>query len=131
MASLRDFLPKGAPDAQGQALRALLLALDRNYDTLLAEGAMPLVERYRERSMVIGEEVTICTEASDQTLRLVDRGRVMGLGDRLELILDGRAAPVIGGRLIMGHMELEREGWNSSSGRNSGAHPVPNDCIHA
>ena len=131
VACLRDYLPEGAPDAQARVLQALLLALDRNYDTLLAEGATSLVERYRDRSMVIGEEVTICTEASDKTLRLVDQGRVMGLGDRLELILDGRGAPITGGRLIRGRMELEMEGWNSSSGATSGARPMPNDCIHA
>jgi BirA family biotin operon repressor/biotin-[acetyl-CoA-carboxylase] ligase len=131
VASLRDFLPEGAPDAQARVLQALLLALDRNYDTLLAEGATSLVERYRERSKVVGEEVTICTETSDKTLRLVDRGRVMGLGDRLELILDGRAAPITGGRLIMGSIELEMEGWNRSSRATSGARPIPNGCIHA
>ena len=131
VASLRDFLPEGAPDAQGQALRALLQALHRNYDTLLGEGTAPLVERYRERSMVMGEEVTICTDASDQTLRLVDRGRVVDLNDRLELILDDRAAPVTGGRLIMGHMDIDKEGWNTPSGGASRTHPISKGCIHA
>ncbi len=121
VASLRDFLPEGVPDAQGRVLQALLLALDRNYDTLLAEGATSLVERYRDRSMVIGAEVTICTEASDKTLKLVDRGRVMGLGNRLELILDGRAAPITGGRLIMGRIDMEKEGRGRESGETSRA----------
>lgn len=131
VASLRDFLHPGGPDLQGAVFHSLLRSLDRNYHTLLAEGAAPLLERYRDHSMVIGEEVTVCTEASDHSLRLVGQGRVLGLGGNLELILDNRSAPITGGRLIMGNVEMEQERCASEGGETAHNHPVPEGFCHA
>jgi len=131
VASLRDFLSSDGPDLQGAVFHSLLRSLDRNYHTLLAEGAAPLLERYRDHSMVIGEEVTVCTEASDHSLRLVGQGRVVGLGGNLELILDKRSAPITGGRLIMGNVEMEQERWASEGGETAHNHPVPEGFCHA
>ena len=131
VASLRDFLHPGGPDLQGAVFHSLLRSLDRNYHTLLAEGAAPLLERYRDHSMVIGEEVTVCTEASDHSLRLVGQGRVVGLGGYLELILENRSAPITGGRLIMGNVEIEQERWASEGGETAHNHPVPEGFCHA
>ena len=61
-----------------------------------------MLDRYRESSMVVGKDVTICTEHSDRTLQVVARGRVATLGENLELILEGQPEPITGGRLIMG-----------------------------
>jgi BirA family biotin operon repressor/biotin-[acetyl-CoA-carboxylase] ligase len=101
-ASVRDFLPFGDSDLAGSFLRDLLMALDANYRVLLEDGASPLIRRYRQRSMIVGEEVTICSEDSDQTLRVVAEGRVSSIGDNLELFLEGRSKPVTSGRLILG-----------------------------
>ena len=54
--------------------------------------------------MVLGENVAICTDSSDQTVEILARGRVSALGEKLELYLEGRADPITGGRLV-----LERE----------------------
>ena len=124
VASLRDFLPAGGQDLQGVVFHSLLTSLDRNYHTLLTQGPAPLLERYRDHSMVIGEEVTVCTEASDRSLRLVGQGRVVGLGGGLELILDNRSAPITGGRLIMGNVEMEQEGWASVGSETAQTNPV-------
>ena len=52
--------------------------------------------------MAVGEEVTICSEDSDSSLRVVAEGKIRSLGDNLELFLEGRPEPVTGGRLILG-----------------------------
>lgn len=101
-ASLREFLPAGAPDAQREVLRALLRALDGNYRALLAEGYRPLLERYRERSMVVGREVTVCSDDSSETVRIIAGGRVVALGDGLELFFDGQPQPISRGRVMLG-----------------------------
>jgi biotin-(acetyl-CoA carboxylase) ligase len=101
-ASLRTFLHAEVPDVQALALQGLLRALDRNYLTLLAEGFEPLLARYRDRSVVLGREVVVCTEASDHNLQVVAEGVVAKLGKTLELFLEGRPEPVTGGRLVLG-----------------------------
>ena len=49
--------------------------------------------------------MTVCTETSDLTPQVVARGRVSGLGENLELILDGHPDPVREGRLVLGAVE--------------------------
>jgi biotin-(acetyl-CoA carboxylase) ligase len=109
--SVRDFLPHAGEDSRAAALESTLRALDSNYRVLLEEGVSTLLERYREHSMVVGREVTVCTDHSDQTLQTVARGRVVGLGENLELLLEGRSEPVTGGRLIMGEAAEGNEHW--------------------
>jgi len=102
VSSVRDFLPSSNPDARRMTFGSLLGALHHNYRILLRDGVSPLLERYREHSMVVGEEVTICTESSDRPLQIVTQGRVLGLGEKLELIMEGRSNPITGGRLALG-----------------------------
>jgi BirA family transcriptional regulator, biotin operon repressor / biotin---[acetyl-CoA-carboxylase] ligase len=101
-ASLRDFLADPAAATLPALLGAVLRAIHRNYALLLAEGYRPLVERYRARSAVLGREVVISSDDADEVPRLLAAGRVVGIGDGLELMLDGRAEPVTRGRLILG-----------------------------
>ena len=122
VASLRDHLPQDAPDARGAVFRHLLSALDRNYRTLLAEGFEPLRQRYLERSMVVGETVTVCTEVSDHSLHAVAEGRVLGLGKNLELMLDSRPDPVTAERLVLGKAKTQVEEWARGA---SGEPPAP------
>jgi BirA family biotin operon repressor/biotin-[acetyl-CoA-carboxylase] ligase len=105
--SVREFLPDAvaAPRLQARVLKGLLSALENNYLTLLAEGAGPLIQRYRERCSVVGEEVTVCSDSPDQEHQILARGRVAGLGDNLELLLAGRPDPITGGRLIVARDE--------------------------
>jgi len=86
---------------QGPMLGALLESLDRNYRALLSEGFRPLLERYRERSLVLGRDVTICTEESELETTVLAEGRVRALGEGLELYLEGIREPVRGGRLVL------------------------------
>jgi BirA family transcriptional regulator, biotin operon repressor / biotin---[acetyl-CoA-carboxylase] ligase len=114
-ASLRDFLPPGGQDLRALALLGLLHALDRNYRVLLDHGFEPLLARYRHRSLIMGEEVVVCTEVSDHTLRVMAEGVVRGLGDSLELFLEGRDEPLTGGRLILGTRGGDLAQWTSTA----------------
>lgn len=99
--SLRDLA--GGPAASMRALfDGLLGALERNYALLLQAGYRPLLDRYRQRSTILGRECTICTDESDLVPQVIAAGRVVGIGDGLELRLEGREAPVTRGRLFVG-----------------------------
>jgi biotin-[acetyl-CoA-carboxylase] ligase BirA-like protein len=114
-ASLRDFLPPEVRDMQARVLQRLLQALDRNYRILLDQGFGALLARYRDRSVIVGEEVTVCTEASDRTPRVVAEGVVSGLGEGLELLLEGQPEPLTGGRLILGRLTGDLAQWTSTA----------------
>lgn len=102
VSSLRGSLGTKANGLRASAFESLTHALNRNYDTLLQEGIDPLLERYRLRSLVIGEDVVICSETSDQEMNVLTHGRVMALGENLELIFRNKPEPVRGGRLVLG-----------------------------
>lgn len=109
VSSIREWLPKDRSPIRAEVFLTLLEALKKNYRALLQDGADTILDRYRASSMVVGRDVTICTEHSDRTLQVVARGRVVTLGENLELILDGQSKPITGGRLIMGPMRRTTE----------------------
>lgn len=100
--SLRSVAPDPAAVTAPAALRALLEALDRRYGQVLAHGHGPIMEAYRARSAIVGQDVTICAEDGDAPSRVLAAGRVAAIGDGLELYLDARTEPVTKGRLILG-----------------------------
>jgi BirA family biotin operon repressor/biotin-[acetyl-CoA-carboxylase] ligase len=110
---VRDFLAAGEGPAnlQREVFLALLTALERNYGTLLEEGYGPLLERYRSRSVVLGREVTIFPEDADEISTALARGRVVAMGEGLELYVDGQTTPLPRGRLV-----LEEEAEPSAEG---------------
>lgn len=91
----------GPADLQREVFLALLAAVERNYGTLLEEGYGPLLERYRSRSVVLGREVTICPEDADDISTPLAGGRVVAMGEGLELYVDGQATPLPRGRLVL------------------------------
>lgn len=105
VSSLRDLVDDGARVTQRIVLNRLLDALQRNYDLLLQTGYGSLLERYRQRSTVIGKHCTVCTDDSDLELNVIAAGRVTAIGDGLELHLEGCAKPITRGRLLVGRPE--------------------------
>jgi hypothetical protein len=51
---------------------------------------------------VLGQEVVISSDEADEVPRVLAAGRVVGIGDGLELKLAGHPEPVTRGRLILG-----------------------------
>jgi BirA family biotin operon repressor/biotin-[acetyl-CoA-carboxylase] ligase len=97
--SLREFMPDPAGCSVGRALAALLAALDRNYQRLASGDDAGVLRRYRDRSIVVGREVAVCSEQSGSNP--VARGRVIGLGEHLELLIEGHERPFFSGRLVL------------------------------
>lgn len=100
-ASLRELAPDGQSCNQRELFGHLSHALDRNYRSLVNDGYRDLLGRYRERSVVLGREVAICSDNSGPDPLVIARGRVSGLGENLELMLEGVDKPFSKGRLIL------------------------------
>ncbi|MEJ2206415.1 MAG: biotin--[acetyl-CoA-carboxylase] ligase [Gemmatimonadota bacterium] len=118
--ALRDLTPDGSVVTQRDVLRSLLGALDRNYRTLLEEGYGVLLDRYRDRSYVLGKRIVLCEDSSAADPRVVCEGRVVALGESLELYLEGREEPVRRGRLILTEPAAARTLGRASPSRGTG-----------
>ena len=99
--SLRDVVPDRQECDQAKLLDALMKSLDRNYRSLISGNYETLLNRYRERSVVIGREVEVLSDDSAIEPQVLARGRVKGLGQDLELLLEGSERPISKGRLVL------------------------------
>ncbi len=99
--ALRDVAPDPGLCSLPLVLQRLTDAVSSNYEEILSGRYLSLVDRYRERSLVIGREVTLCSEHSGSEGDIQATGRVQALGDDLELVLEGYARPFSTGRLIL------------------------------
>ncbi len=90
------------------ACLALLDALARRWQGLLARGTAELFAAYRDASVVLGRSVTVWDEGLDESVPPaawpppLARGVVTGIGDDLTLRIAGLAEPVGRGRLALG-----------------------------
>lgn len=93
----------GDPDACARpvVLRKLLHLLGRNVDLLLRGRTAELIAFYRERSLVVGRHVDVYADGLDGGGRPSVVGRVVAIGDGLELLLAGVSRPVVGGRVVI------------------------------
>jgi BirA family biotin operon repressor/biotin-[acetyl-CoA-carboxylase] ligase len=101
VAALREFTPDPSTCTQSTVLEKLIHALDRNYRAYLDGGYKALLDRYRELSLVIGREATVRSDDASSETEVVASGRVVGLGENLELLMEGIDKPVTRGRLIL------------------------------
>jgi biotin-(acetyl-CoA carboxylase) ligase len=99
--ALRDLAPEPELCRLPLVLGRLTDAICRNYEEIKSGRLLSLVDRYRERSLVIGREVTLCSERSGSEDEILATGRVQALGDDLELVLEGHERPFSSGRLIL------------------------------
>jgi len=59
-----------------------------------------------KESLVIGREVDICSDIPGSGVRVIASGRVTGIGDNLELFIEGEDRPVSKGRLIIKNQNI-------------------------
>jgi BirA family biotin operon repressor/biotin-[acetyl-CoA-carboxylase] ligase len=86
--------------SQASLLGALMKSLDRNYRSLLNGNYETLLGRYRKRSVVIGRDVDVLSDDPTAERQVLASGRVNGLGQDLELLLEGSERPISRGRLV-------------------------------
>lgn len=86
---------------QSVVLEELLTRLHNNFH-LLSEGhALQLVEAYRRHSCVLGRQVEIFTDSPGKKEVKIAEGKVLAIGNNLELIIAGREKPIYHGRLSL------------------------------
>jgi biotin-(acetyl-CoA carboxylase) ligase len=103
--SLGDFCDRVDTCRQSDVLQRLLIALDRNYEAMLRGEWKAIIEVYRQRSLVLGREVTIFSDPVNKKQKEIYAGRVIGIGNNLELYLEGQEKPVYAGRLVFKKMK--------------------------
>jgi BirA family biotin operon repressor/biotin-[acetyl-CoA-carboxylase] ligase len=101
VASLRDFASDPSAITQGLAFDRLIRAMDNNYRLLLEGKNRTLLDRYRERSMILGRKVSIRLDDAGFESEIIASGRVRDIGESLELYLEGVSRPVWKGRLVL------------------------------
>ncbi|MDT3741265.1 MAG: biotin--[acetyl-CoA-carboxylase] ligase [Candidatus Kapabacteria bacterium] len=78
----------------------LLEKIALNYDILAHKGYKPILEKYRQRSMITGKHVKVWSDPVDEEPVLIHEGRVESIGDYLELYLENQKMPVTSGRIV-------------------------------
>ncbi len=101
VASLKDCASDPDGCGQREVFETLIRALARNYSSFVDVGYPALLERYRRRSAVVGRRVILCSDVCGKGLDIIAKGRVTGLGENLELFLEGFDQPFWKGRLIL------------------------------
>lgn len=78
---------------------SLINILENNYSILLSEKYSELLKIYKDRSNIIGKNVKIWTDVYAGTPSLIAEGKLLEIGNDLELKIEGHKSPVITGRL--------------------------------
>lgn len=99
-ASLLDFASNTERCSQRLVFNHLIKYLDKNYRLLLSGRYDDLIDFYRERSVIIGKKVIVRPDTDEKEIKETIEGKVTGIGDNLELFIQGRDKPVYSGRLI-------------------------------
>ena len=81
-------------------LNKLLKNLIRNYNKLLNNGYYELLAKYIEKSAILGKHVEIYKDDKFEN-NLIAKGKVLKIGDELEIYIEGHEHPVKEGRLII------------------------------
>jgi biotin-(acetyl-CoA carboxylase) ligase len=97
---LEELRGTSARAAPAPLLAALAASLRDRAEQLRREGPEPLVADYRGCSTVVGREGVLYEDRLDGTPgEVLARGRVVGIGPRLELWMEGVGKPLTRGRL--------------------------------
>lgn len=78
----------------------LLDKIALNYDILASRGYKPILEKYRQRSMITDKNVKVWSDPIDVESALIHEGKVESIGDYLELYLENQKMPVTSGRIV-------------------------------
>ncbi|UCG85346.1 MAG: biotin--[acetyl-CoA-carboxylase] ligase [Gemmatimonadota bacterium] len=99
--ALREAAPDPGECQLPRVFQTLVQTMSDNYEELLEGRYAGLLDRYRRRSLVVGREITLCSEKSRSARDILAVGRVQSLSDDLELVLDGYDRPFSRGRLVL------------------------------
>lgn len=93
--------PDSGPGLLRDFLSSMLERLQENYNQLLHGKGGRLLQIYQRRSLVLGKQVQVFSDPPAGEPAAVASGRVVKIGNKLELYLENEPAPVRFGRLII------------------------------
>jgi BirA family biotin operon repressor/biotin-[acetyl-CoA-carboxylase] ligase len=99
--ALCDHVDRETSCSRGTFCQVLIHKISDRYRSLLTDGHGDLLANYRERSLVIGREVSVHEDATGYSEHNKLSGKVLGIGDDLELFIEGLDQPVTCGRLVL------------------------------
>ncbi len=86
---------------QKEVFDKLLFFLNINYKNLLRGNYRELLEIYRNNSLIIGKEVKIWSDEQNGDNSIIHKGKVIKIGENLELYLEGQKTAIVRGRLSL------------------------------
>lgn len=101
VSSLWHFTEEGKKYSQGMVLKHLLKQININYDLLLQNRYAELLDIYRKHSLVIGRNVKIYSDPFSGDPEFVIKGKVLLIGENLELYLENETNSVTKGRIVL------------------------------
>ncbi|MBD3235019.1 MAG: biotin--[acetyl-CoA-carboxylase] ligase [candidate division Zixibacteria bacterium] len=100
-ACLRDFVSNPDRCKQNIIFENLVKILASNYQKLISGKFKELLEVYRQRSIVVGRNVTIYSDDSEDNAEIIRKGKVKSIGNNLELFFEEDSGPIFKGRLVI------------------------------
>jgi BirA family transcriptional regulator, biotin operon repressor / biotin---[acetyl-CoA-carboxylase] ligase len=85
----------------GEINLKLLANIEMNYKLLSEFGLKPILDKYIQNSMIIGKNISVWSDPHCDVHELINSGKVVAIGDFLELYLEGQAQPVTSGRIVI------------------------------
>jgi len=100
-AALRDFVSDNNICSQAVLFGKLISIIYKNYRQYINGNYTELIGFYRSRSALIGQDIIVRSDTSDDKTTELARGKLLQIGDNLELFIDGRPEPLTSGRVIL------------------------------
>jgi len=100
-ACLNDFLDNNNKVNEKTVFQNLIKNLVKNYNLLINNDYNQLLEFYKKRSIVIGKNVSIWSDDIHKENELICKGKVLNIGNNLELEIKGYNKKIINGRLAL------------------------------
>jgi biotin-[acetyl-CoA-carboxylase] ligase BirA-like protein len=97
--SIEDYLSDNSPNNEAILLNNLLQFLSANYKLLLDGKYIQILDAYIKRSNVIGKNIVVYSDPIKGEPKIINSGKVISIGENLELYLENQKKPVIRGRI--------------------------------
>ncbi|MBN1272336.1 MAG: biotin--[acetyl-CoA-carboxylase] ligase [Candidatus Aminicenantes bacterium] len=100
-ASLRSLAVRKQDMNMAYVLKKFLYFMDANYQELKKGKVSRLLEFYRSRSVFMGKKVRVVSDKERGREKEIACGRMTGIGENLELYIEGFSKPISSGRIIV------------------------------
>ena len=101
VAALSDFSSHPDTCRHADAFPRLIDSLGGHLQDLCQGNFNELLDLYRQHSLILGRQVTICEDTRKPGSQVIAQGLVESIGSSLELYIKGQGKPVSKGRLIL------------------------------